>query len=288
MELSRDVLWESDEFLVLDSRWDPATHRHDRKLAIVSPCIVLMRRGTYSRTFGNDVSIGDANTATFYSPGTSPVISHPTRIPTRGTTIRIQEDLLAEMLADYDGARGPFPAHDRPVTSRTAMMHATLFAGLTSSFPGDEIVFEEVLMGLVREILDDLFAIDPVASLPVSDATKRRVTTAKEYVASRQEEKVTLQDVSRETQCSSWYLSRIFARAEGIPVYRYLNRLRLRTALDRLRGGDGDITRVALDSGFSSHSHFTTAFRDEFGMAPRDFRGANPAALARRIAPLNS
>jgi AraC-like DNA-binding protein len=33
-----------------------------------------------------------------------------------------------------------------------------------------------------------------------------------------------------------------------------------------------DFTRIALDLGFASHSHFSTAFLREFGITPSQFR----------------
>ena len=48
-------------------------------------------------------------------------------------------------------------------------------------------------------------------------------------------------------------------------ITRYRHALRLRIALDRLPDCD-DLTDLALDLGYSSHSHFTRAFRDHFGI----------------------
>jgi AraC-like DNA-binding protein len=51
---------------------------------------------------------------------------------------------------------------------------------------------------------------------------------------------------------------------EGLPLYRYQLRLRLARALDLLARYD-DLSALAHDLGFSSHSHFTAAFRDTYG-----------------------
>ena len=50
-----------------------------------------------------------------------------------------------------------------------------------------------------------------------------------------------------------------------MPIHRYLNRLRLRTALEYLGDSMADLSDTALSLGFSSHSHFTESFRREFG-----------------------
>jgi AraC-like DNA-binding protein len=40
------------------------------------------------------------------------------------------------------------------------------------------------------------------------------------------------------------------------------------------------LTELALDLGYSSHSHFTDAFRREFGVSPAAFRAGASAAAA--------
>jgi len=58
---------------------------------------------------------------------------------------------------------------------------------------------------------------------------------------------------------------------EGLPLYRYQLRLRLARALDLLAQYD-DLTALSLDLGFSSHSHFSAAFRAVYGRSPSKFR----------------
>jgi AraC-like DNA-binding protein len=64
----------------------------------------------------------------------------------------------------------------------------------------------------------------------------------------------------------------VFQQVEGMPLYRYQLRLRLARALDVLPRYD-DLTTLSLDLGFSSHSHFSSAFRQTYGRTPREFQG---------------
>jgi AraC family transcriptional regulator len=66
-------------------------------------------------------------------------------------------------------------------------------------------------------------------------------------------------------------------------MHRYLNRLRLLEALEPLAQGEADLSTLALDLGFSSHSHFTAAFRKEFAMSPREVRQTGKISLPRDI-----
>jgi AraC-like DNA-binding protein len=60
---------------------------------------------------------------------------------------------------------------------------------------------------------------------------------------------------------------------EAVPLSRYQLRLRLARAL-HLLGKYDDLTSLGLELGFSSHSHFTAAFRQAFGRTPQDFQRA--------------
>jgi AraC family transcriptional regulator len=49
-------------------------------------------------------------------------------------------------------------------------------------------------------------------------------------------------------------------------------RSRLAKALGIVLESDTDLTTVALETGFASHSHFTARFRGLFGLTPTDLR----------------
>jgi AraC-like DNA-binding protein len=80
-----------------------------------------------------------------------------------------------------------------------------------------------------------------------------------------------LGEIAGEVGVSTTYLAQVFSEQEGIPLYRYHLQLRLARALDLLPKRE-DLTGLALDLGFSSHSHFTSAFRRHYGISPSEFR----------------
>jgi AraC family transcriptional regulator len=99
------------------------------------------------------------------------------------------------------------------------------------------------------------------------------VDRAKVVLASDLARRWTLAEIAAEVRGSPVYLTQIFQRVEGVPLYRYQLRLRLARALDLLAQYD-DLTRLSLDLGFSSHSHFSAAFREAYGRSPSEFRQA--------------
>jgi len=107
-----------------------------------------------------------------------------------------------------------------------------------------------------------------------SAGRQRLVDRAKLVLASDLARRWTLAEIAAEVRGGSpVYLTQVFQQVEGLPLYRYHLRLRLARALDLLAQYD-DLTALSLDLGFSSHSHFSAAFRAAYGRSPSEFRGA--------------
>jgi AraC-like DNA-binding protein len=83
--------------------------------------------------------------------------------------------------------------------------------------------------------------------------------------------RISLSDIAAGLGVTPIHLTQSFKRSEGMPLYRYQTLLRLGRALDRLPERE-DITDLAFELGWSSHSHFTAAFRSEFGITPSNYR----------------
>ena len=83
-----------------------------------------------------------------------------------------------------------------------------------------------------------------------------------------------IHDVAAGFGVSPFHLSRVFRAETGISLHQYLLRLRMNQALSRLHAGEPHLSRLALDLGFSSHSHFSATFRRHFGESPHQVRAA--------------
>ena len=97
------------------------------------------------------------------------------------------------------------------------------------------------------------------------------VRKAKAMLHESEEPRLSLTHIAYALGVSPIHLTQAFKRSEGVPLYRYQTQLRLGRALAQLPERD-DITDLALDLGFSSHSHFTASFRMAFGVTPSAYR----------------
>jgi len=93
--------------------------------------------------------------------------------------------------------------------------------------------------------------------------------------------------IGAELGVSPYHVAHVFREQTGLSVHRYLLRLRLALALDLLAGGAMNLSALALDLGFSSHSHFSSVFRRNTGLSPTGVRAAFLARPVKR-APLRA
>jgi AraC-like DNA-binding protein len=100
-----------------------------------------------------------------------------------------------------------------------------------------------------------------------------RVTRTIRLIERHPETALTLEVLSREARLSPYHFLRTFQMLTGVTPHQYLLRVRLRHAALRLASHSSRILDVALDCGFGDLSSFNRAFRAEYGVNPRRYRG---------------
>ncbi len=85
-------------------------------------------------------------------------------------------------------------------------------------------------------------------------------------------EDLTLEHLARTLGYSEYYISRKFKEISGMQFRDYLRYRRLAFALKQVRDTDRGLLDIAIDYGFSSHEAFTRAFKEAYGMTPREYR----------------
>src|SRR5216684_3021610 len=231
--------------------------------------LVFPYRGVYVRHVGQDQAVAEANQVLFFNATEGYRISHPVEGGDACLTLVINESLLRELAPRAflrDSATLAFQRQRRRIDARGQVLVALIGHSLRHNI-AERLDAESLALTLVQRALGPRTTHQAGASV----GRQLLVDRAKLVLASDLARRWTLAEVAAEVCVSPVYLTQVFQQVEGIPLYRYQLRLRLARALDRL-GGDGDLTRLALDLGFSSHSHFSAAFREAYGRTPSEFR----------------
>lgn len=93
-----------------------------------------------------------------------------------------------------------------------------------------------------------------------------------QYISLHFREDITLVGMSDVLGYEPHYLSRVFGKAIGINLRRYINEYRVDYAKYRLSETQDSITDIALSSGFQSIRNFNRVFLECEGITPQDFR----------------
>lgn len=92
------------------------------------------------------------------------------------------------------------------------------------------------------------------------------------YIESNYMQDIRLDSLSETAFLSPSYLSRLFKKLTGTNFKAYLEEVRLRHAVEDLRGTEQTITAIAYNNGFPNVSALAGAIRKKYGMAPNEFR----------------
>lgn len=229
---------------------------------------VFPYRGVFVRHVGRDEAVAEVNQLLFLNAGEGYRISHPVAGGDACLSITIAEQLLHELIPHSllrRGGKVAFHQQRLRLESRTQALVAALRYSLRNDAE-DRLKAESLVLSLVQAAVSS-GSIDR----GVSEKRQRLADRAKLVLASDPARRWTLAEVGAEVGVSPTYLTQTFAHVEGQPLYRYHLQLRLARALDLLARSD-DLTTLSLDLGFSSHSHFSAAFREAYGSSPSEFR----------------
>ena len=231
--------------------------------------LVFPYRGVYVRHMGRDEAVAEANQVLFFNAGEPYRVSHPVPGGDASLTLLVDEPLLRELTPPgflRDGAAFAFRRQRLRIDPRAQALVALLRHSLREKI-AEPLEAEGLALTLVRRSLGPRTTHAAGASF----GRQRLVDRAKLVLASDLARRWTLAEIASELRACPVYLTQVFQQVEGVPLYRYQLRLRLARALDLLAQYE-DLTALGLDLGFSSHSHFSAAFRSVYGRSPSEFK----------------
>ena len=103
----------------------------------------------------------------------------------------------------------------------------------------------------------------------------RPIQSCCDYIELHLEEPLPLSVLAKHSGYADYYLSRKFKQETGQAPSEYVRRRRLERAAHLLQTTDEEIQSIAARLQFCSQSHFSEAFRKQYGMTPSAFRQAD-------------
>jgi AraC-like DNA-binding protein len=226
--------------------------------------------------------VANQNTATFYNRAQS---FSRTRVGASGDDsdwFAVDESLACHIVDAYGpcgttGRAGPFPWSHVAIDSAAYFRQRQLFEVATSTLAPNVLAIEEAVIQLVERAIARASSSSARGPLRVISSRHRDLVHDVELLLSGEfDQALSLANLARRVGTSVYHLCRVFRRVTGSTMHQYRQRLRLRAALEAVTRGQSTLTEVAVGLGFPSHSHFTNAFRLEFGILPSALRRLAP------------
>jgi AraC-like DNA-binding protein len=250
--------------------------------------VVFTRSGAFVKHVAGREVVADANHVIFFNGGQPYRVTHPLDGGDDCTVFRFAPEVLRDAIAEHDewvadrpGA--PF-AHTHGPARPAELLQQHVCRAIARS--GD-LETDELAIGLLGSVLDGAYAIRgqrPRARRASTTHAHRDAARATQALLNeRFADAMDLAQVARHVHSSPYHLARLFRRETGLSIHQYRGRLRLAASLQRLAEGERDLTQLALDLGYSSHAHFTDAFRRTFDISPSEFRRTATRARLREM-----
>jgi AraC-like DNA-binding protein len=178
----------------------------------------------------------------------------------------VADDVLFDIV-EAESEERPFRTASAAVDSQTFLEQRLLFDALDRGAELDPLYVEETILRVLQRVATH-------ARTPERSRDADAVERVCDLIARDPSRNTPLRVLARAVELSPFRLCREFRAHTGETMTEYRHALRLRLALDRLRDRRLDLTTLAFDLGYSSHSHFTAVFRRHFGLTPSAFRAS--------------
>ena len=278
-----EVVFESALVRVGAFRCDGDHAAFPQSAPIMNHCVWFSRTPVVIQPQHERSFVANANTATFYNRGEW---FGRRRVATRGDEsdwFAVEESLACRMVDACvpslgAGPAGPFPWSHVAIDSATYFRQRALFERATSAQAADVFSIEEGVIHLVERAMLQAASGHRRHQASAVSSHHRSLSRDVEVVLSGEfDQPLSLTDLARRVGASVYHLCRVFRAVTGSTMHQYRQRLRLRAALEAVTCGRATLTQIAVNLGFPSHSHFTRAFRLEFGVLPSALRRSSRA-----------
>ena len=190
-------------------------------------------------------------------------------------------ELFEEIAADAGAPRGKrsFEAMRLPAMRQMSPLAAKACANLAGASDGanPEMPWEEIAMQAAAQAMRSANGLS-IANADLLPSVAARITRVVRMIEKDDLQPWTLRRLAAEVRLSPYHFLRTFEQVAGVTPHQYLRRARLRRAAAQLLAAPSSILDIVMDCGFGDLSNFNRAFRQEFGVSPRQFRRSAGAA----------
>lgn len=176
-------------------------------------------------------------------------------------------DLVADVTENerLDRLRPIAGGYDREIVRLSAHLITNL------DTENDDLVNAEILVGMVDRVCSN-YSVDDPPTIREINLAPAKIAMLEEFICDSIAERISLEQLTELADETPHRFLWAFRRAFHRTPSQYVIEKRLRRARHFLLNSEKDITSVALESGFSNHSHLSSVFKKRLGLTPSEYR----------------
>jgi AraC-like DNA-binding protein len=130
----------------------------------------------------------------------------------------------------------------------------------------------DAVVRLLEIFADHLSDLSNQIVVQQENAEPPMITRAKQYIRENQAEELSLGQVAKAVNASSFYFCKMFKKGTGLNFTENVCRERIESAKNILQNPNHRISEIAYQVGFQSLTHFNRVFKKTVGEAPTEYR----------------
>ena len=193
--------------------------------------------------------------------------------------VYVRQQILDELMVDVCGA-DPATVEVVPELGFSDPLLEQLVLGLLAlvhhdrDLPADGLYADHLLRLIGLRVLrtQSTIAGRVATASSATDVTPVRLLAARDHIEAMLHEPLTLASIAHAVGLRPHVLAAAFRQQFGVPLHQYVIARRVERAKTLLRDADLPIAAIAIETGFASQSHLTTAFKRAVGVTPAAYR----------------
>ncbi len=238
--------------------------------------VYLSGRHMIRRQIGNSVVEGwsDPGTINLTPPGVEG--TWETSASSRAAVVVIRPEFISRAIEEHWGADSSKVEIEKQFLIRDPVIEAitlNLAREAAGGSPAGRLYVESGCEFLAHHLIYRYSNLSPTPPRSMGGLTSRRLRLVLEYIEDTLGQPIKLRELAALAGISARHFERAFRQSTGSSPHVHVMHRRLHRARDLLiNRPELPIEQIALRLGFSSSSHFSSAFRRHTGLTPTDFR----------------
>lgn len=161
-----------------------------------------------------------------------------------------------------------FQVHDSHIQGITMM----LFEECQKELSNNQLYLDSLANILAVNLIRNHSTTKPILPIYQGGLSPYQLSQVFNYIEAHLDENLKLENLAQLLDISQFHFSRLFKQSVGLSPHQYLIEQRIERAKQLLKKTNQSILDIALNCGFSSHSHLSKQFRQVTGMTPKAYR----------------